>query len=144
MLLLALGWALLLALLGRWHRRAFLLALWRWARLRALWRWAGLRALGWAHYWRWLAGLLALLLLIRHLSGVLESEINYTTVFTTRNSYRGTWQKLCNTIRQNLSNLQRPLNSSTSFNKFLATPSLENCFISPEKVFTLSYNILKK
>jgi hypothetical protein len=86
MLLLALGWALLLALLGRWHRRAFLLALWRWARLRALWRWARLRtlwrwarlrALGRAHYWRWLAGLLALLLLIRHLSGVLESERNY-------------------------------------------------------------------
>ena len=84
MLLLAFGWALLLALLGRWHRRTFLLALWRWAGLRALWRWAGLRALGWAglralggaHYWRWLAGLLALLLLIRHLSGVLESERN--------------------------------------------------------------------
>ena len=29
------------------------------------------------------------------------------------------------------------------FNEFLATPSLENCFISPEKVFTLSYNVLK-
>ena len=68
-----------MALLGRWHRRAFLLA---------LWRWAGLRALGRAYYRRWLAGLLALLLLIRHLSGVLESERNYTTVFTTRNCYK--------------------------------------------------------
>ena len=88
MLLLAFGWALLLALLGRWHRWAFLLALWRWAWLRALGRWARLRALGSAHYWRWLAGLLALLLLIRHLSGVLESETNYMTVFTGRNCYR--------------------------------------------------------
>ena len=106
MLLLAFGWALLLALLGRWHRRAFLLALrrwawlralgrwarlralWRWARLRTFWRWTRLRALGRAHYWRWLAGLLALLLLIRHLSGVLESERNYMTVFTRRNCYR--------------------------------------------------------
>ena len=79
--------------LWRW---AGLRALWRWAWLRALWRWAGLRALGWAglralggaHYWRWLAGLLALLLLIRHLSGVFESERNYMTVFTRRNCYR--------------------------------------------------------
>ena len=86
-----------MALLGRWHRRAFLLAFWRWAWLRAL-GWAWLRALGWAHYWRWLAGLLALLLLLRHLSGVLESERNYMTVFTRRDCYRRTWQKLCNTI----------------------------------------------
>ena len=76
-----------MALLGRWHRRAFLLALRRWAWLRAL-GWAGLRALGRAHYWRWLAGLLALLLLIRHLLGVLESERNYMIVFTRRNCYR--------------------------------------------------------
>ena len=99
MLLLALGWARLLALLGRWHRRAFLLALWRWARLRALWRWAGLRALGWAHYWRCLAGLLALLLLLRHLSGVLESERNYMTVFTRRDCYRERSLSSCNNIR---------------------------------------------
>ena len=65
-----------------------MLALWGWAGLRALWGWAGLRALGRAHYWRWLAGLLALLLLIRHLSGVFESERNYMTVFTRRNCYR--------------------------------------------------------
>ena len=90
MLLLILGWALLLALLGRWHRRAFLLALWRWARLRALGR---------AHYWRWLAGLLALLLLIRHLSGVLESERNYMTVFTRRDCYRERSLSSCNNIR---------------------------------------------
>ena len=77
-----------MAFLWRWHRRAFLLALWGWAGLRALWGWAGLRALGRAHYWRWLAGLLALLLLIRHLSGVFESERNYVTVFTRRNCYR--------------------------------------------------------
>ena len=107
MLLLAFGRALLLALLGRWHRRAFLLALrrwawlralWRWARLRTLWRWARLRALGRAHYWRWLAGLLALLLLIRHLSGVSESERNYMTVFTRRNCYLEKSLSLSNSI----------------------------------------------
>ena len=97
-----------MALLGRWHRRAFLLALlrwarfrtlWRWARLGTLWRWARLRALGRAHYWRWLAGLFALLLLIRHLSGVLESERNYMTVFTRRDCYRERSLSSCNNIR---------------------------------------------
>jgi hypothetical protein len=74
---------------------AWLRALWRWAWLRALWRWAWLRALwGWA-YRRRLAGLFALLLLIRHPSSLAsESEKNYTIVFIRSDSYRERSQNL--------------------------------------------------
>ena len=75
-------WAFLLALL----RHAWVRALYRWARVWTLARWARVMAFGCAHWW-WLAGLLALLMLRRHLSGVLISERKYMTVFTTRNSY---------------------------------------------------------
>ena len=59
-LLLPLGWTLLLAWWAWWPRRAFLLAQWRWAWMRL----ARLMALGWAHFWRWMAGLLALMVML--------------------------------------------------------------------------------
>ena len=59
-LLLPLGWSLLLPWWAWWPRSVFLLAHWRWAWM----RWARLMGLLCAHFWRWMVGLLDLMVML--------------------------------------------------------------------------------